>query len=125
MIGLQTLIQQCATSNLSNVDYEVILLTHNEDIQDNRAKLKDEPAQEGIVDGWLDAKSIVTLEDALSHTRQEYLTSLGSIAQNLSPTQIYETVNEVYKPQLKSLHQIGKGIQITLDSHERNIKTTM
>lgn len=59
----------------------------------------------------------VSLSEALQFIRHEYLTSLGSNEKDLSPTQICDSMNDVYKSQLKAMHHLGKGIQSFLTSN--------
>ncbi|KAK1372237.1 hypothetical protein POM88_028430 [Heracleum sosnowskyi] len=47
---------------------------------------------------------------------EDYLTNLGSNAKSLSPAEVYDTVNEVYKNQLKALHYLGNGPQSEISS---------
>ncbi|KAK1379317.1 hypothetical protein POM88_026061 [Heracleum sosnowskyi] len=108
--------QHLLTSNLPNADYEAILLCHKEDVEAQQEKIVDAAEPEGNVDAWLDAKRTLKLKDALAFVREEYLTSLGSNAKDLSPVAIYEAVNDVYKNQLKALHYLGKGLQSEISS---------
>ncbi|KAK1355880.1 hypothetical protein POM88_049136 [Heracleum sosnowskyi] len=108
--------QHLLTSNLPNADYEAILLCHKEDVEAQQEKIMNEAEPEGNVDAWLDSKRTVNLKDALAFVREEYLTSLGSNAKDLSPVAIYEAVNDVYKNQLKALHYLGKGLQSEISS---------
>ncbi|KAK1394471.1 hypothetical protein POM88_013527 [Heracleum sosnowskyi] len=108
--------QHLLTSKLPNADYEAILLCHKEDVEAQQEKIVDAAEPEGNVDAWLDAKRTLKLKDALAFVREEYLTSLGSNAKDLSPVAIYEAVNDVYKNQLKALHYLGKGLQSEISS---------
>ncbi|KAK1365721.1 hypothetical protein POM88_041282 [Heracleum sosnowskyi] len=103
--------QHLLTSNLPNADYEAILLCHKEDVEAQQEKIVDAAEPEGNVDAWLDAKRTLKLKDALAFLREDYLTSLGSNAKDLSPAAIYDAVNDVYRNQLKALHYLGKGLQ--------------
>lgn len=76
-------------------------------MEEQRENIADEEC-EGNVDGWLDGRGEVTFKEVLQSLRQEYLTALEFNAKDLSPTEIYEAL--VYKSQLKSIHQLGKGI---------------
>ncbi|KAK1379255.1 hypothetical protein POM88_025999 [Heracleum sosnowskyi] len=108
--------QHLLTSNLPNADYEAILLCHKEDVEAQQEKIVDAAEPEGNVDAWLDAKRTLKLKDALAFLREEYLTSLGSNAKDLSPAAIYDAVNDVYRNQLKALHYLGKGLQSEISS---------
>ncbi|KAK1379297.1 hypothetical protein POM88_026041 [Heracleum sosnowskyi] len=108
--------QHLLTSNLPNADYEAILLCHKEDVEAQQEKIVDAAEPEGNVDAWLDAKRTLKLKDALAFLREEFLTSLGSNAKDLSPAAIYDAVNDVYKNQLKALHYLGKGLQSEISS---------
>ncbi|KAK1389973.1 hypothetical protein POM88_018151 [Heracleum sosnowskyi] len=103
--------QHLLTSNLPNSDYEAILLSHKEDFEAQQAKIVDEAQQDGNVDAWVDGKRTVKLKEALAFLREDYLTALGSNAKSLSPAEIYDAVNEVYKSQLKAMHFLEKGLQ--------------
>ncbi|KAK1356458.1 hypothetical protein POM88_049714 [Heracleum sosnowskyi] len=103
--------QHLLTANLPNSDYEAILLTHKEDVEAQQDKIVDEAQQAGNVDAWLDGKRTVKLKEALAFIREDYLTALGSNAKGLSPAEIYDAVNDVYKSQLKAMHFLGKGLQ--------------
>ncbi|KAK1404414.1 hypothetical protein POM88_004019 [Heracleum sosnowskyi] len=108
--------QHLLTSNLPNADYEAILLCHKEDVEAQQEKIVDAAEPEGNMDAWLDAKRTLKLKDALAFLREEFLTSLGSNAKDLSPAAIYDVVNDVYKNQLKALHYLGKGLQSEISS---------
>lgn len=111
MNGLHSIAQLFHTSKLSNEDYQVIMLAHFEDMEAIREKSANEATNEGNVNAWLSHSKTVTLEDVLHELRQEYLTSLGSNFKALSPPALYDALNEVYKSNIKHLHQLGKGIQ--------------
>ncbi|KAK1394320.1 hypothetical protein POM88_013376 [Heracleum sosnowskyi] len=103
--------QHLLTANLPNSDYEAILLTHKEDVEAQQDKIVDEAQQAGNVDAWLDGKRTFKLKETLSFLREDYLTALGSNAKGLSPAEIYDAVNDVYRSQLKAMHFLGKGLQ--------------
>ncbi|MGI4673440.1 hypothetical protein ACR2XN_28655 [Klebsiella pneumoniae] len=88
VLGIQSMVQQYATSGLSNEDYNAILLAHNEDVQDIRTKSAYAATEEGNEDEWLDEKADFPFKDVLRHIRQEYLSAMGSSAKTLSPQEI-------------------------------------
>ena len=57
---------------------------------------------------------------ALQSLREEYLTSVGPLCKDNSPTHVADAINEAYKSHLKANHQFGKGI-----AHELNIIETI
>lgn len=52
---------------------------------------------------------------------EEYLTSLGFSAKDLSPSAIYEAVNNVYKSNSKSIQYLGKGIDHRFDELKKAV----
>lgn len=72
------------------------------------AKIVNEAEEDGNADVWLDADYEVGMKEALSKIRQNYLMSIGSCASNLSPTIIYEELNDFTKLNLKCLNHLGK-----------------
>lgn len=106
---LASIVQQLAISTMPNAQYSAILLEHSKDVKEQRAKIVDKEGQDNV-DEWLNGSAEFTFDEALQFLRQEYLTILGSNAKDLSPSQIYEAINDVYKSHIKSMHQFGKGI---------------
>ena len=86
--GLQKLTQQLLTSNLSNQDYQAILLGYRTDVEANQQKIVDEDEDQGNVDHWLSKEFKSTIDEALAAFREEYLTFLGSSARTLSNSQL-------------------------------------
>ena len=64
--GLQKLTQQLLTSNLSNQDYQTILLGYRTDVEANQQKIVDEDEDQGNVDHWLSREFKVTMDEALA-----------------------------------------------------------
>ena len=95
--GLQKLTQQLVTSNISNQDYQAILLGYREDVEFNQEKIVNEAEQQGNVDHWLSREFKVTMDEALAAFREEYLTFLGSSARTLSTSELYDAIAEIYK----------------------------
>lgn len=77
------------------------------------------------VDAWLNGDITAMLDEVLGSFIEEYLTSLSSNAKNLSPSELYEAIHDVYKSQLKTLHQLGKGISSSLQDHTEVIQHKM
>ena len=105
------LAQYLLTSNLLNPDYEAILLCHKEDMEHQREKIVDEAERDDNVDAWINAAGSVSLEDALKYLRDAYLISLGSNTKTLSPTEVFDVINDAYKGNLKASHYLGKGVK--------------
>ena len=114
--GLQKLTQQLLTSNISNQDYQAILLGYRADVEANQEKIVDEAEQHGNVDYWLSSDFKITMTEALADFRQEYLTFLGSNAKDLSPPALYDAIADIYKQQLKAMHFLARALE---DSAER------
>lgn len=75
-----------------------------------QAKSYDKVVGEVNPDAWLNASIPVSMNDALQVFKQEYLTSLGSSANELAPEKIYDTINESFKAQLKFNHHLEKVV---------------
>ena len=95
--AMSKIAQHLLTSNLSNSDYEAILLCHKDDMDQAKDKTVNEDERDGNVDAWLSSISEVSMKGALEFLREDYLTTLGSNAKDLSPMEVYEAVNEAYK----------------------------
>ena len=67
--GLQKLTQQLLTSNISNQDYQAILLGYREDVEANQEKIIDEAEQHDNVDYWLSSDFKITMNEALADFR--------------------------------------------------------
>ena len=117
MKEMYSIAQQLFTSHLPNEDYASILLSHSQDVVDLRDKVVEVDTRANP-DKWLDANEKVTMPEAFQSLREEYLTSVGPMYKDNSPTHIVDAVNEAYKSQLKANHQIGKGIAHELTSLE-------
>lgn len=61
--------------------------------------------------GSISSRSVVTLYYSLRTKREEYFMTSSSNAKTLSPVEVYEAVNDIYKGQLKA-ELLGKGPQI-------------
>ncbi|KAL8109563.1 hypothetical protein AgCh_025610 [Apium graveolens] len=53
--------------------------------------------------------------------REEYITILGSNARSLTPQEVYDAINEVYKAQIKAFHNFGKALKITLNGYQDKV----
>ena len=112
--------QQLLTSQLPNEDYASIVLTNSQNVADLREIIVE--ADNG--NKWLDVNATVSMPEALQSLREEYMTSIGPICKENSPTVIVDAVNEAYKSQIKANHQMGKGIAKELNTTESIIDTS-
>ena len=57
--------QHLLTGDLSNQDYEAILLCHRDDMEEQREKIVNEAEREGNVDACMDGRKQCSLDEAL------------------------------------------------------------
>ncbi|KAL8147271.1 hypothetical protein AgCh_004842 [Apium graveolens] len=81
-----------------------------------------EEFREGNYDASLNKDYNLEIEDVLARFRENYLTILGSNSKALTPSEVYDAVNEVSKAQLKAFHLFGKAQELKLTGHEDRIR---
>ena len=116
--GLANISQHLLTSDMSNQDYQAIMLTYNEDVERQKEKIVNEEEEDGNVDAWLNDDFVLEMNEVLARFRKEYITILGSNAKALTPPEVYDAVMEVHKAQLKAFHLFGKALEVKLTGHE-------
>ncbi|KAL8124052.1 hypothetical protein AgCh_011891 [Apium graveolens] len=94
--GLANITQQLLTTDMSNQDYQAVLLSYKTDVEDQHQKIVNEAEQDGNVD--------------------------ACNAKALSPREVYDVVTEVYKAQIKAFHLMSKALQQTLNNHQDKIR---
>ncbi|KAL8088686.1 hypothetical protein AgCh_038456 [Apium graveolens] len=68
--GLAQISQQLLTSNISNQDYQAIMLTYQADVEENQAKIVDEAGQDANCDVWLDMDFTIEMDALLAKFRE-------------------------------------------------------
>ena len=76
--GLANISQHLLTLDMSNHDYQTILLTYNEDVEKQKQKIVNEAEQDGNVDAWLSKDFNLEMDQVLARFRDEYVTIMGS-----------------------------------------------
>ena len=89
---------------MSNREYQAILLSYKEDVEEQQEKIVDEA--DGNMDAWFCKDFTTTMEEALAKFREEYVTILCRNAKVLTPQEVYDAVTEVYKAQLKAFNTL-------------------
>ncbi|KAL8120267.1 hypothetical protein AgCh_017429 [Apium graveolens] len=120
--GLANISQHLLTSNMSNQDYQAIMLAYNEEIEEQKEKIVNDAEPDGNVDAWLSDEFSLEMNQVLARFREEYVTILGNNAKYLSPEAVYDAITDVYKAQLKAFHLFGKALEIKLIGHEDRIR---
>ena len=95
--GLANISQHLFSSNMSNADYQAILLSFNEDVEQQNEKIVDEAEEDGNVDAWLSKDFVLEMDEVLAKFRNDYVTILGSNARALTPQEVYNAVTDVHK----------------------------
>ncbi|KAL8131777.1 hypothetical protein AgCh_007632 [Apium graveolens] len=122
LVGLAQISQQLLTSDMSNQDYQAIMISYQTDVQEQQDKIVIEGEQDGNCDAWLNKDYNLEMEGVLAKFRKDYLIILGRNAKALTPAEVYDAINEVFKAQLKAFHLFGKALELRLIGHEDRVR---
>ena len=101
IFGLANISQHLLTSNMSNQDYQAIMLAYNKEVEEQKEKIVNDAEPDGNVDAWLADDFALKMNQVLARFREEYVTILGSNAKDLSPEAVYDAITYVYKASSK------------------------
>ena len=90
--GLANISQHLPTSNMSNQDYQAIMLAYNEEVEEQKDKIVNDAEQDGNVDAWLSEDFALEMNQVLARFREEYVTILGSNTKDLSLEAVYDSL---------------------------------
>ena len=69
--GLANISQHLLTSDMSNQDYQAIMLSFNEDVEMQKEKIVNEEEEDGNVDAWLTDDYVLEMDEVLARFRRE------------------------------------------------------
>ena len=109
-------------ADMSNQDYQAIMLAFNEDVEKQKEKIVDDEEEDGNVDAWLNDEYVLEMDEVLARFIREYITIMSSNTKTLTPTEVYDAVMDVHKAQLKAFHLFGKALEVKMSGHEDKVK---